>query len=1089
MEARSDENRKRRGLIGHCGDFLRWLLLLALVTAAVCSFGLYFIHSRLDEEIRLYVQNKFQSHYTGLIVRVRSAHRVEGRGIEIRGILLSEPTNDGRALPLVYVEELFAECPTELADLVAGHTQSTRIIVRGAKLQVIRLPGDRWNAAQLFPPPKFGDTPPPITIEDSTIDILDLTGTSKRLLTLHEVGFQITPLSVASVSKALGTAPVYRIDGIFGGDHVRHVRVRGNITPAEGVFDLAGNVQGLEVSPDTIDALPEDFAQLAAPLRSATGLAGFTFACDRENATSVPHYALVGDFKGRIEDPRLPQPLMNVKLPFQLSDNHILIQHASARAGPTKLQFAAQGRKLAPGSPYSLKLKAEHVVLDEQLAASLSTKWRGVWDKFAPRGVLDADLTLQFDGERFHSSIVADLLDTSFAYYKLPYRAHNARGQIRYQDDLLEIDQLLASANGVPVLIDGKLYQPGPQATGWVEVRLDQPLPIDDQLIQALPPSTRRVVNALNPQHGKFTGSYRLERPNLQTPQRRVFEIKLSECSMEYERFPYPLYGISGTLRMDNDVWTFSDLEGHNDNAVVMCQGGWRKLDESNSLLGLSFDAFEVPLEDELRDALPPGAQRFWRSLRPRGSLDHLDIDVRYQSMAKDLSVTINGLKRRSKERLAERVTIKPTWLPYQLDDVVGIVRYDNGVAELENVQGHHGNTSVQLSGRFDPLPDDKWQLRVRDLHIDRLRTDHELVPALPEPLARAVTRLNLSGPLHVSGSLAMQGNMGVERPTAANWDLDFDVEDGMLDFGVKLDHLRGSMKLAGSIGSRGHYSRGQLEIDSLVYQGLQLTNVTGPLSIDDEHLALGEAIRRQQGELVSRPLKANLLGGVLVGSGQISLGKESSFELDGELFDADLTTVSKEFAPGKANASGRAFAQVRLTGTGTGTHNLRGHGAVQLRDADIYQLPVMVRLLKIVRVKRPDETAFTTSDMAFTIEGDRLYFKQIDFSGDAINLRGRGEMTFDRAIDVVFQTSVLVRDGPVDRLLRPVLRDAAGLFEVQVTGTLDEPQVTRGVNQAIQQVFPETERRVFPDAAGRRENISRLPQLRSMINRSERRQ
>ena len=293
MEARIEENRKPHGLVCHCGDFLRWLLLLALVTAAVCSFGLYFIHSRLDEEIRLFIRDKFQTHYPGLIVRIRSAHRVEGRGIEIRGLSISEQTKDGRALALVYVEELFAECPTELADLVAGNTQSTQLVIRGAKLQAIRFPGDKWNAAKLFPPPKFGDTPPPITIENSTVDILDLTGTSKRLLTLHDVGLQITPLAAASASNAFGTAPAYRIDGIFGGDHVRRVRVRGKTTPTEGVFDLAGNVQGLEVSSETIDALPEDFAKLAAPLRSATGLAGFTFECGTQNATSIPRYSVV----------------------------------------------------------------------------------------------------------------------------------------------------------------------------------------------------------------------------------------------------------------------------------------------------------------------------------------------------------------------------------------------------------------------------------------------------------------------------------------------------------------------------------------------------------------------------------------------------------------------------------------------------------------------------------------------------------------------------------------------------------------------------------------------------------------------------
>lgn len=1079
MEARPEESRKPRGLIGHCGDFLRWLLLLALVTAAVCSFGMYFIHSQLDQEIRLIVLNKFQSHYSDLIVRVRSAHLAEGRGIEVRGLSISEPSQDGRELPLLYIEELFAECPTELADLAAGNTRATRLVFRGTKLRAIRLPNDRWNIAKLFPPPKFGDSPPPIELENSTLEIIDLTGSVNRILTLDDIALKLTPLVDASIAAELDLPPSFRIEGSFAGDHLRQVHIRGNVNPNTRQFELTGAVQGLETNAAAIDSLPGDWATIATPLRSATGLANFTFALAASDASSSWRYSIDGKFSGRIEDSRLPQPLMNVNLPFELSNDEILVRGATAQAGPTKLQFAARAKQLSTAAPFSVRLKAEHVVLDNRLADSLPPEWRVRWDKFNPRGIVDSDITLQYDGERTFMSATADLLDTSFAYHKLPYRIHQARGQVRYNNGLLEVDRILGLANGVPVLFDGKLNRPDNDPTGWFRIRVDQPLPIDAQLIDALPRGTRQVVQKLNPRHGKLTANFRFDRPSWQVPPRKQLEVQLAECSMQYERFRYPLYGIRGTLKMDNDVWTFTDLEGHNDSAFVVCQGGWRRIDENNSLLDLSFDAFDVPLEDELRNALPDGAQAFWRSLRPRGTLDHLEIGVRYQSMAHDLSVTIDGLKRHSEDDLAERITIKPTWLPYQLDEVVGVVRYDNGIAELQQVQGRHGNTAVQLSGRFDPLPDDRWQFRATELHIDRLRIDHELVPALPEPLAQAVSRLKLSGPLSVSGTLGMQGDKGSERPKTADWSLDFDVEDGTLDFGVRLEHLRGSMQLAGSIGEHGHYSRGQFDIDSLFYNGLQLTEISGPLSVDDRHLAFGEAIRRQQGEQVSRPLKAKVLGGVLVGSGKILLDQGSTFELDGELFDADLATIVKEFGQSSPGVSGRAFAQVHLTGAGTGTHKLRGNGSVQLRDADIYELPVMVRLLKLIRVKTPDETAFTTSDMAFTIEADRLYFKQLDFAGDAVNLRGRGEMTFDREIDLVFQASVLAHDSPLDRLVRPFFGDGGGLLEVPVTGTLDEPQFPRGVNQAIQQVFPESERR---------NDISRLPPARGAIGGRNRR-
>ena len=49
--------------------------------------------------------------------------------------------------------------------------------------------------------------------------------------------------------------------------------------------------------------------------------------------------------------------------------------------------------------------------------------------------------------------------------------------------------------------------------------------------------------------------------------------------------------------------------------------------------------------------------------------------------------------------------------------------------------------------------------------------------------------------------------------------------------------------------------------------------------------------------------------------------------------------------------------------------------------------------------MRRPDKTAFTTSDMDFRIRGSDIYFDRLNFNGDAISLRGNGEMNLDREI------------------------------------------------------------------------------------------
>ncbi len=1075
MDARPREQPKRKGLFAQLGDFLRWMLLLALVTITCTSLGLYFVHSRLDEEIRLYVESKIQTNYPELIVQVRSAHRVEGSGIELRGLSLAEPSSNGSPIPLVYIEELFAECGTELAGLVAGEMHVKRLLLRGVKVRATRFPGGSWNLARLLPLPEFGDSPPPATIEGAFLEFVDLTGAAGRGLSVRDISLELTPVASNEIAGSLDSPPSLQLRGSFAADHLRRVTLSGQVNPTRDEWDLHGDVEGLDLSSQTINALPDDVATRLAPLRVATGNTNFSFRYFKEGPNAKAGYSLVGMFVGRIEDPRLPQALMRVQLPFDVSDTGVKIQDATAQAGPTKLQLSASLTSLSADSPFAFRLKAQQVTLNEQLATLLKGSFREAWDKFSPQGVVDADITMRYDGRELKTSIVTDLLDASMAYYKFPYRFHHARGQLRLHENVLEVDNVRAAANGRPVRIRGKLHNPGPDVTGWLDLTVDEPLPLDDQLFKAIQGNGEEIVRKLNPQ-GMIRVTSRFERPDLTFPPHKLMAIELLNCSMKSDHFRYPIYNITGTILMDDDEWTFTNLEGYNDSAYVTCNGSWKPDPVAGAVLSLNFNATDVPLEDELRNACAANAQQFWQSLHPRGTVDQVAVQLRYEAATKDMTVEVIGHKRPADRNIEGRsITIKPSWLPYQLDEVVGSVRFRDGVAEISKVKGTHDDASVELTGRFETLSDEQWQFEASEIHVDKLRASHELVSALPPRLGSAISKLKLQGAVHIDGRFGMQGLLGLDQPLASDWALNFDVEDGTIDCGAKLEHIRGGMYLAGSSSQHGQFSRGQLDIGSLFYKGVQLTNVKGPLTIDDQFLSFGEKIRREQDEPLPRPLRAETLGGIVVGSGRVSVNEGHAFDLTGELFDADLAKAIQELAPSRPDVSGQIFASIRLYGNAAGTHTIKGAGEIQLRNADIYRLPVMLRLLALVKVKQPDRTAFTSSDVDFRVEAERVYFDRIDFNGDAINLRGRGEMTLDRAINLSFTTSVLQRGGSLDRLLKPLFQESGGLFEVSVTGTVDDPIVTRGVNQAFQQVFPETPPQ---------QRMSRTPPPREMFER-----
>ena len=121
---------------------------------------------------------------------------------------------------------------------------------------------------------------------------------------------------------------------------------------------------------------------------------------------------------------------------------------------------------------------------------------------------------------------------------------------------------------------------------------------------------------------------------------------------------------------------------------------------------------------------------------------------------------------------------------------------------------------------------------------------------------------------------------------------------------------------------------------------------------------------------------------------------------------------------PGRQQVGGKFSASTQLWGGGE-IHSLRGEGKMRLREADVYQLPVMVALLKVLSVRAPDSTAFTDGDIDYRVEGNHVYLDRINVKGDAVSLLGRGEANLDRQINLNFYT-VVGRDELQLPILRP---------------------------------------------------------------------
>ena len=438
---------------------------------------------------------------------------------------------------------------------------------------------------------------------------------------------------------------------------------------------------------------------------------------------------------------------------------------------------------------------------------------------------------------------------------------------------------------------------------------------------------------------------------------------------------------------------------------------------------------------------------------------------MRYLERDQRLSLEINAEKW-PPDRIVEgrALSIEPSWFRYRLDDLTGSFRYLDGQLQLENLQAVHNRTHLSGEAACQVGEDGACKLEFTRLAADRIEVDQDLIAALPERMGAALSRLSLAGPLNLIGRLGIAVPRQADSPPELNWDLSLDLENGQIATATPIEHIHGSVRLIGGSGAGGVDCRGEVLVDSAIVRGVQLTQIEGPFWTNGERLVFGSAADLDAtGRRGLRQLSAKVFNGQLTAGGEAELVGDGRFHVATNLERADLSEIARQLAPQQRGLSGKVFASAGVSGTNQGLHTWRGGGQVRLRDADIYELPVMIALLKLLSVQRADRTAFTTSDIDFRIEGDDLAFERIDFSGDAISLKGKGRMNGQREIDLKFHP-LMGREERFIPLVRPLVGETGRQFMlIEVTGSLDAPQVKRTVfpklDEQLEQLFPELAR------------------------------
>ncbi len=1020
-----------------------------------------FLFTRLDDEIRRQAEQLLARQFPQYNISVGGARLVEGQGIAIYDLAISETSSRQLQSNLLVVDEIMLSCDAKLTNLMKGLPTVTRVVVRHPQVWAAKNREGLWNLSSIWPLPKCENKKPEVVIENAQITLSDQSRSRLPALSLRDVNLIIRPVTGSAPAtdtefakghvSEFGLEPL-QIDGTFSGPLVEHAVVHARSDPASKLLLLSCDFEQMQLSKDLLTWA----SALSGKSLNQTSLHGkvdgHVVVEQQFQIDAKPRFDATFHLQGaRLEDPRLPGPLVDLACVVHCQNDLLTIKQLRGSCGTATVAMQLERRGWTTTAPLAMGLRVQKINLDKQTYDVLPAVLQDQWDKYQPAGIVDADVQVTFDGQKWTPVVKLTGRELAFESDKFRYRVKGGSGSMTFtprneiHTATLDID-LIGYAGGQPLRFEGQVFDPRPSALGWIEVTGSN-VDIEDRMIAALPEKTRHVIDAINPQ-GKFNVRWRLDRTQLgQIKPHTNLRLELVDCRVNYEKFPYPLSGINGLVLAEDQHWTFRDLVSSGSRHVE-CDGYLRPGSRGSELL-LGFRGHQLPLDDDLRHALPPTVQRAWEELHPRGNVD-LQADVSHVTgLTKPvINVAIHPLK--------ESTTIQPKFFPYLMEQIEGSISYQNGKLQLSQLRASHGRTTMRTNGDGEFRDDGSWNLRLEGLAVDRLMARRDLTDALPTKLRNLIEYLRPSGSFNLSnGSLSFSKGRGASSTIDTVWDVELNFFQANLQAGIELHNLHGAVRLKGEARGNKSFSAGELAIDTATFEDIQFTEIHGPLWVDNDRCLFGEWATKEQG-LPLRRLTARAYDGDVAADSWVTFDVVPKYSADIKLDGANLDRLMKERINGQLDYQGQVEASLSLSGNGRSLATMVGHGEVQITQANIHELPILVSMLKVLRNKTPNTTAFNQIDNKFRIQGQHIYLDQLDFKGDAVSLLGRGETNFDQELNLDFHTVVGRNEIRLPFVKNVVNRLGEQTMQMTVGGTLSAPQVSTqalpGINNFLKQ-------------------------------------
>lgn len=812
------------------------------------------------------------------------------------------------------------------------------------------------------------------------------------------------------------------------------------------------------------------------------------------------------------------------------------------------------------------ELKVFSLNLDDEPFAKLTPDTKNIRRMFSPVGQVDVAVRFRrtdANGWRREVDILPKGLTIEYEYFRYPITdVYGSVKKVNGADGTDEFQvKLTANAGDRKISMDGRV------ANGTHDPMVDLTIAgkdvlIDDKFLAALPDKYGEMLPRIGATaRGDITVIMK-EELNVNHWE-NTFKVKLYGGTVKYPQFPYTLKQVRGDVLVknvltdplrptrpgeavvpqpDRDTVTLRNFEAVHDGGRLWMNGESKAVPGTpDRKLTVNVQGENCPIDGDLIAGLkamkmevlanqlglkgevtfgsdieiwergkPPVAERQVSAAGVTPVASALPIDPPF-ALEKDLKVAVNF----------RGPSICPPVFPYDLHDLAGVLRYQNGTLEMENFSARHKGSTLKLAAAVVQLTDRGVWANLGKIEVAPLEIDKQLLKALPVNLRDELEKLNLRGPTELTvkhlvisppgkGSTSpaseesvrqasYQAEVGdrwkafTERPplslvrlpasverrlppsrpviTAAlgllpftlpwhpssekvlptpstdlptsvvYWDASLKMKGAALDLGVACDDVYGV------VASEGRYDGGDAAnvignawFERATVAKQPISNVKASYRVVPSQPDPKRPDRTMPPAVVFRDIAGTAFGGTLGGQARVELKENGRFQLWMNATGVKLEELAKHHKLGSGELKGDAQGTVLLETTAdpkTGKMVLGGSGQIDVPQGRLYNLPVLLELVKVLKGQTPNGAAFEEAHATFDLKGDRIKVTQLDLLGAAVSLGGSGEMDFTGQ-DVRFEFYT-IWSQTLRRWLTTPLGDvtgllSGGLFKIELT-------------------------------------------------------